>query len=192
MKREKKKGGRRQDNNSELEKFDRRTFVKLVPAIGVAAATIPHLAADAVGQTPTPTPTPAQVPSPSPTPTPAPLRVTKEMLRGAEQLFGIELTEAHELMALPNVNTNLERYETLRKIDVPLDTEPATLFHPALPGKKFNMTRRKFALSKPEVPKFASVEDLAFATATQLAELIRTRKVSPLELTKMYLARLKK
>ncbi|HEU4477699.1 MAG TPA: amidase [Pyrinomonadaceae bacterium] len=198
MKREKKKGERRQDNDSELEKFDRRTFVKLVPAFGVAAATIPHLAADAIGQTPTPTPTPtpapapAPVPSPSPTPTPAPLRVTKEMLRGAEQLFGIELTEAHELMALPNVNTNLERYETLRKIDVPLDTEPATLFHPALPGKKFNMTRRKFALSKPEIPKFASVEDLAFATATQLAELIRTRKVSPLELTKMYLTRLKK
>ena len=114
------------------------------------------------------------------------------MLRGAEQLFGIELTEAHELMALPNVNTNLERYETLRKIDVPLDTEPATLFHPALPGKKFNIARRKFALSKAEIPKFASVEDLAFATATQLAELVRTRKVSPLELTKMYLARLKK
>ncbi len=176
MKREKKKGERRQDSTSELEKFDRRTFVKLVPAIGVAAATIPHLAADGVGQTPTPmpTPTPAAVPSPSPTPTPAPLRVTKEMLRGAEQLFGIELTEAHELMALPNVNTNLERYETLRKIDVPLDTEPATLFHPALPGKKFNIARRKFALSKAEIPKFAAVEDLAFATATQLAELIRT------------------
>lgn len=177
-------------------KFDRRTFVKLVPALGVAAATIPHLAGDAVAQTPSPTPTPTPspvpLPSASPTPTPAPLRVTKEMLRGAEQLFGIELTDAHKQMALQNVNNNLERYETLRKIEVPLDTEPATLFHPALPGKKFNIPRRKFALSKAEIPKFTSVEDLAFATATQLAELIRTRKVSPLELTKMYLARLKK
>ena len=60
------------------------------------------------------------------------------MLRQAEKLIGIELTDAQEAMALANASTNLDRYETLRKIDVPLDTEPATLFHPALPGKKFN------------------------------------------------------
>ena len=114
------------------------------------------------------------------------------MLRGAEQLIGLELTDAHKQMALQNANTNLESYETLRKIEVPLDTEPATLFHPALPGKKFNITQRKFNLSKPETPKFSSVEDLRLPPLTQLAELIRTRKVSPLELTKMYLARLKR
>ena len=41
------------------------------------------------------------------------------MMRGAEQLFGLELTDAHKQMALQNVNTNLERYETLRQIQVP-------------------------------------------------------------------------
>ena len=176
------------ERNLNTEKLNRRTFVKLVPALGVAAATMPNVVTKSPAQTPTPTPTP----SASPTPTPAPLRVNKEMLRGAEQLFGLELTDAHKQMALQNVNTNLERYETLRQIKVPLDTEPATLFHPALPGKKFNIAQRKFSLSKPETPKFTAVEDLAFATLTQLAELIRTRKVSPLELTKMYLARLKR
>jgi Asp-tRNA(Asn)/Glu-tRNA(Gln) amidotransferase A subunit family amidase len=114
------------------------------------------------------------------------------MMRGAEQLFGIELTDAHKQMALQNVNTNLERYETLRQIPIPLDTEPATLFHPALPGKKFDITQHKFPISKQEIPKFTTIEDLAFATVTQLAELIRTRKVSPVELTKMYLTRLKR
>ena len=158
---------------------DRRAFVKLVPALGVAAATFPHLTSTTLSQTPTPTP----LPSPSPTPTPAPLRVTKEMMHGAEQLFGIELTDAHKQLALQSVNTNLERYETLRKIDVPLDTEPATLFRPALPGKKFNIKASKFKLSKVEAPKFTSIEDLSFSTVPQLAELIRTRKVSPLELT---------
>jgi hypothetical protein len=169
---------------------DRRTFVKLVPALGVAAATFPHLASTTLAQTPTPTPSP--LPTPTPTPTPAPLRVTKEMMHGAEQLFGIELTDAHKQLALQSVNTNLERYETLRKIDVPLDTEPAIRFHPALPGKKFNIKASKFKMSKVEAPKFASIEDLSFSTVPQLAELIRTRKVSPVELTKMYLARLKR
>src|ERR1041385_6829876 len=164
---------------------NRRTFVKLVPAIGAAALTAPSLKT-ALAQTPTPTA------SPTPSPTPAPLRVTKEMLSNAEKLIGIELTDAQESMALQNVSTNLDRYEALRKIEVPLDTEPATLFHPALPGKKFNLQPAKFKLTKVSAPSFHAVEDLAFASLTELAELVRTRKVSPIELTKMYLGRLKR
>ena len=47
------------------------------------------------------------------------------MLRQAEKLIGIELTDAQEAMALQNASANLDRYETLRKIEIPLDTEPA-------------------------------------------------------------------
>jgi Asp-tRNA(Asn)/Glu-tRNA(Gln) amidotransferase A subunit family amidase len=166
--------------------LDRRTFVKLLPALGAAGTVVPYLNISSIAQTPTP------IPSPSPSPTPAPLRVNKEMLRGAEQLFGIELTDAQKQMALQNANTNLERYETLRKMEIPLDTEPATLFHPALPGKKFDVKPAKFRLSKVEVLPFASPEDLAFVTVPQLAALIRTRKLSPVELTRMYIARLKR
>ncbi len=178
-------------SESEIKGLDRRTFVKLVPALGAAAVVAPWLKIpSALAQSASPTPTPS--PAPTASPSPAPLRVTKEMLRQFEKLIGIELTDAQEAMALPNVNTNLERYETLRKIDIPLDTEPATWFHPALPGKKFNIKPAKFKLSKVETQQFTSLDDLAFATVTQLAELIRTRKVSPVELTKMFLARLKK
>jgi Asp-tRNA(Asn)/Glu-tRNA(Gln) amidotransferase A subunit family amidase len=167
--------------------LNRRTFVKLIPALGAAAIADPHLQIlSALAQTPSPAP----VASPSPSPTP--LRVTKDMLRGAEQLFGIELTDAQKQMALQNVNSNLERYETLRKIDVPLDTEPATLFHPALPGKRFNVKAANFKLGKIETLRFNTVEDLAFATVPQLANLIRNRKISSIDLTKMYLARLKR
>jgi Asp-tRNA(Asn)/Glu-tRNA(Gln) amidotransferase A subunit family amidase len=162
--------------------LNRRSFVKLVPLGAAALATSNLNISSALAQTPTPTPSP----------TPAPLRVTKEMLRQAEKLIGIELTDAQEAMALSNVSTNLDRYDALRQINVPLDTEPATLFHPALPGKKLNSRPAKFKLSKAEPLKFGAVEDLAFATLTQLAELVRSRKISPVELTKMYLARLKK
>jgi len=167
--------------------FDRRSFVKLIPAIGAAAVVAPYLSIPSTSaQTPSPTPTP------SPSPSPTPLRVTKEMLRGAEQLFGIELTDAQKQMALQNANSNLERYETLRKITIPLDTEPATSFHPALPGKKFNSKATRFRLSKIEAPQFVSIDDLAFATVPQLGQLLRRRRISSLDLTKMYLARLKR
>ena len=88
------------------------------------------------------------------------------MLHEAEKLIGIELTDAQEAMALSNVSTNLDRYEALRKIDVPLDTEPATLFHPALPGKKFNQQAGKVQTQQSRSLQFSSIEDLAFATLT--------------------------
>ena len=169
--------------------LDRRKFVKIVSAAGIVAASAPHAQLTKVtAQTPSPSPTPSSAPSP----TPAPLRVNRDMLRRAEQLFGLEFTDAERQMALNNANTNLERYETLRKIDIPLDTEPATLFRPALPNRTYNVRPVKFRFSRVELPKLSSVEELAFATVPQLAELIRTRRVSPVELTTMYIARLKR
>ncbi len=166
---------------------DRRTFVKLLPAAGAAGLAATKLPLSVSAQTPSPTPTP------SPSPTPAP-RITKEMMHNAEKLIGVELTDAQETMALPGVNTALDNYEAVRKIDVPLDTEPAVVFHPALPGFHIKRapTKTKFRFGKNEPAQYKSVEDLAFATVPQLAELLRTKKVSSVELTKMYLGRLKK
>src|SRR6267142_4234717 len=106
--------------------INRRNFVKLLPAAGAAGLVISNSPLSALAQTPTP--------SPRPSPSPTPLRITKEMMHNAEKLIGIELTDAQETMALRGVNTNLDSYEAIRKIDVPLDTEPAVVFHPALPG----------------------------------------------------------
>lgn len=95
-------------------------------------------------------------------------------------------------MALPGVNRNLDSYETNRKTDVPLDTEPAFSFHPSRARKELYGAKTKFRFGSNEPLEFKSVEDLAFAMVPQLAELIRRRKVSSTELTKMYLARLKR
>jgi Asp-tRNA(Asn)/Glu-tRNA(Gln) amidotransferase A subunit family amidase len=169
--------------------INRRNFVKLLPAAGAAGLAVTKMPLKALAQTPSPTP----MPSPSPSPTP-PLRVTKDMMRAAEKLMGLEFTDAQEALAQRGVNTNLDSYEVVRKIDVPLDTEPAVVFHPALPG--FHVKRApakiKFKFGKNEPVQFKSADDLAFATVPQLAELIRTKKISSVELTKMYLGRLKK
>jgi Asp-tRNA(Asn)/Glu-tRNA(Gln) amidotransferase A subunit family amidase len=169
--------------------INRRNFVKLLPAAGAAGLAVTQMPLKALAQTPSPTPTPAASPSPTP-----PLRITKEMMSNAEKLIGIELTDAQETMALPGVNRSLDSFEVVRKIDVPLDTEPAVVFHPELPGfhVKRAPAKTKFRFGRNEPAPFKSVEDLAFATVSQLAELIRTKKVSSVELTQMYLGRLKK
>jgi hypothetical protein len=62
--------------------------------------------------------------------------------------MGIEFTDAQEAMALAGVNRNLDAYETVRKIDVPLDTEPAFAFHPAHARKELYGIRTSFASAK--------------------------------------------
>ena len=173
--RQRREAGREQES----KQINRRTFVKLLPAAGAVGVAAPDLFLASTQ--------PQQQQQPPPT-----QRVTKEMLHAAEQLIGIELNDAQETMALRGVNQALAGYETLRKIEVPLDTEPATAFHPALPGKKFDWKPIKFRLTRQEIPKYGSLEEVAFFTATQLAELVRTKQVSSVDLTRMYLGRLKR
>src|ERR1051326_4755458 len=166
----------------------RRAFVKVLPAAGAAAIVATKAPLNALAQTPTPTP------QASPSAAPAATRVKKDDLKHAERIIGIDFNDKEEDMALPGVNRNLDSYDAVRKIDVPLDTEPAVVFHPELPG--FHVKRAgakiKFRFGKNEPAQYKSVEDLAFATVPQLSELIRTKKVTSVELTKMYLSRLKK
>ena len=119
-----------------------RAFVKLLPAVGAAGLTATKLPLDALAQTPTPTP------SLSVANTDTAVRITKEMMHQAEKLIGIELTDAQEAMALGGVNRNLDAYEANRKIDVPLDTEPAIAFHPARAKKELYTPKTKFRFGK--------------------------------------------
>jgi Asp-tRNA(Asn)/Glu-tRNA(Gln) amidotransferase A subunit family amidase len=117
-----------------------------------------------------------------------PQHVNKEMLHGALQLIGLEFTDAQEAMMLPGINRAFNGYGELRKFDVPLDTEPAFRFYPTKPVAK----PAKFSPTQEKPKPFRSVDELAFEPVTTLAALVKARKVSSTELTKMYLARLKK
>jgi Asp-tRNA(Asn)/Glu-tRNA(Gln) amidotransferase A subunit family amidase len=123
-------------------------------------------------------------------------RINKETLECGEKIFGVDFTDAEEEQALTGVNRNLDTYDTLRQINVPLDTEPAVTFRPYLPGKKPKggatpNAKIKVALNGPKA-RPSSLEELAFLPVTALAPLIQHRDVSSTELTKMYLSRLEK
>src|SRR5262249_969246 len=130
--------------NAEEGAINRRTFIEMLPAAGAAGLAAPAVLASV---------------EPQQASTQQSMRVTREDMHATESLIGNELTEAQEAMALPAVNRNLASYESLRKIDVPLDTEPAIAFHPALPGKKFSgsrQTQKNRRAVRAEAPKFNS------------------------------------
>jgi len=124
-----------------------------------------------------------------------PLRVTKEQVEAALKLLGLEFQDGEIDQMLRHVNTSLASYEAVRKIEVPYDTEPAFGFQPGLPdrvpGKGPARFETTFAALRPaKAPQ--DLEELAFWPVSQLAPLVRSRAVSSGDLTKMYLARMKK
>jgi Asp-tRNA(Asn)/Glu-tRNA(Gln) amidotransferase A subunit family amidase len=120
-------------------------------------------------------------------------RITTEMMQTALASIGLEFSEEHRQMMLSSVNRALGGYETLRTIDIPLDTDPAFRFYPALPGHEIPNGPSRFAPTRVRAPKRpANIEDLAFAPVALLSALIRSRQVTSTELTRMYLDRLKR
>ncbi len=66
-------------------------------------------------------------------------------------------------------------------------------FNPIVPGMKIERTRRAFRVSEaPKLSRPHNLEEVAFWPAMHLGELIRTKQVSSVELTEMYLGRLKR
>ena len=118
-------------------------------------------------------------------------RVTLEMVTDALKLAGVEATETERQAMVNGANQALTRYEAVRQMDIPNDVSPPFHFSAVVPGIDVNKTKRPFRLSAaPVVKRPANLEDVAFWPVRHLAELVRTRKVTSLELTEMYLARL--
>jgi Asp-tRNA(Asn)/Glu-tRNA(Gln) amidotransferase A subunit family amidase len=117
--------------------------------------------------------------------------ITLDMVTDALKLSGIELSEDERKAMVETANRNLTRYAEIRAIDIPNDVAPPFHFSPLVPGVDVDKSRREYRLGKPPaVKRPANLEDVAFWPIRSLAELVRTRQVTSLELTDMYLARL--
>lgn len=128
-------------------------------------------------------------------PASAPQRVDRLRLDAAESLFGVDFNEAEEQMALNSVNRNLDSYEQLRKLNIPLDTEPAITFRPYLTGKRptgKSTPGAKLKFARAALPANLTPEEIAFLPVTALATLVESKRITSTELTKIYLDRLKK
>jgi len=124
------------------------------------------------------------------------LAITKDEVAGAEKIVGLGFTDSERELMLKRLNDRLGNYEKLRSIKLDNSVPPALNFNPCPPGKAIPWAggkKRPINMSRIPVPKVPSdPEDLAFLPLTYLSRLIQSRKVTSLELTKMYLERLKR
>ena len=119
-------------------------------------------------------------------------------IKTAAKVIGLEFTRKEIKLMLKDVVENLEAYQTLRKYPLDNAVFPAIEFNPLIPLVAETALNRKvnpITITLPETPGLTvpeNLEELAFAPVTVLAQLVRSRKITSVELTKMYISRLKR
>ena len=122
-------------------------------------------------------------------------KITREMIDSAAAIADVHIGDEYKDMMLEDLNGYAGSFEAIYGLHIKNEVAPAVIFDPVLPGMKFETAKRPMKISaapkgSAEAPK--NIEDVAFYSVRQLAELVRTRKVSSVALTEMYLERLKR
>lgn len=122
-------------------------------------------------------------------------KITPELIQQSEWIAGITLTEDDRKSVADAVQRDQRKFEVLRKVDLKNSVPPALSFFAAPPQEapaKIDRSEIHPFATETAVEKPAAEVDLAFLPVTKLAALLKAKKVSSTELTKLYLARLKK
>ena len=120
-------------------------------------------------------------------------QTTTETIRHAAQLIGLEFTPAEREQMRGQCDERLASYEAIRNHPLDNSVPSALIFDPRLPAERIPTQPIDRSIEVSPVGKVerpTNLEDVAFYPVTHLAELIRTRQVTSVELTEMYLTRL--
>jgi len=129
-------------------------------------------------------------------------KITPEMIDAAAVIAGISVTDEQKKMMLEGLEQLRKSYTAIRDLKLSNSVAPAFIFDPVPGDMTLDTLKKPLKISDaPDDAKLAAAasagvagdsDALAFASARELAQLVKTRKVTSTDLTKMYLARLKK
>ena len=120
-------------------------------------------------------------------------RITAAMLKDALAVAGLDFTDEERQQILNGVNQNLTRYADLRQLHIDPNIAPPLYYSPIVPGTRLDRAQKPFRTSAtPSLRRPANLEDVAFWPLAHLAHLLKTRQVTSVELSRMYLDRLKR
>jgi Asp-tRNA(Asn)/Glu-tRNA(Gln) amidotransferase A subunit family amidase len=155
------------------ERPDRRAILKTLAAVGVGSAVFARaleaLAADAP-------------------------KVTADLVKQAEWISGVALTDAQRGMMLDDLGQAQAGYAKLRAVALDNAVPPAFTIDPSrIMGRtQHPPSSRPQARAPGSAPLPGDETSIAFATAGQLSDWLRRKAISSTELTKLYLGRIAK
>ncbi len=120
-------------------------------------------------------------------------KITLEHIRSAEPIIGMEFTDSEREQMLQSLQDRVAPLESMWKIKLDNSVPMALQFNPNISDPNPADVPREYAMRpQDDLTRPDNLEDIAFYPVTRLAHLIRTRQVTSIELTEMYLARLKR
>jgi Asp-tRNA(Asn)/Glu-tRNA(Gln) amidotransferase A subunit family amidase len=162
--------------SAEPTQYDRRSFMSYFASVGLGSSLLPGLLWARVH---------------------AGAEITPAAIASAEEIAGLTFSDAEREMMVSGLKAQAAQVAELHKVPLDNAVQPALLFDPVPPGvrppapaparRAATPTARR-AGARPTRP--SSDAALAFLPVSELAELVRTRRVSSTELTRLYLARI--
>jgi Asp-tRNA(Asn)/Glu-tRNA(Gln) amidotransferase A subunit family amidase len=110
----------------------------------------------------------------------------------AGRVIGRSYAETERQMMQAGLARTRDQVLRLRALELAPGLEYAVHFDPVLPGRSLPQGESRFQPPRIEVEYDGDVSSLAFATVAQLSALLQAGKVTSVELTRMYLDRLKR
>lgn len=114
-------------------------------------------------------------------------------LKGAEKLFALNFTNSERDLLKDDVTEAIEKYTLIHEFDIPNDLDLALVFAPIPTSYSLNFESNT---SNFDLPKSVNLpenkENLCFYTIAELSYLIKNRVITSVELTELYLNRIKK
>jgi Asp-tRNA(Asn)/Glu-tRNA(Gln) amidotransferase A subunit family amidase len=172
--------------------LDRRSFLSVSGRAGLASTLFPGALYTIASQ--------AAEAQQSPSTPAKPFQVTTGMIEQAALLAGVTISPEHMKMMMDGLDEQRRGYAEIRALHMPNSVAPAFVFHPLAPGAVVDREKQAPRYSQPPTVTAspavgsapAELESLAFAPVMELADLVRRKKVSSVNLTEMYLTRLKR
>jgi len=124
-------------------------------------------------------------------------KVTREMIDNAALIADVPIADEYKEMMLESLNDFSKNYDLIYALKIGNQVAPAIVFDPVPSGVKFAAASERKPVKVSAAPNVGAaapknLEDVAFYSVRQLADLVRTKKVSSTALTEMYLERLKR
>jgi len=159
-----------------ISRYDRRAFMSTLAAAGAGGALLPGvlwaMAADGV-------------------------EITAATVACAEEIAGVRLEPEQRESLVEDLRQQRRQIEALHAVSVPNEVPPALAFDPE-PGGGRTRGEEVGRLAGPYRPRLpvrerpGSLEDLAFESVAVLGAMLRARRITSSELTRMYLDRLRR
>jgi Asp-tRNA(Asn)/Glu-tRNA(Gln) amidotransferase A subunit family amidase len=118
--------------------------------------------------------------------------IKNKTVKHAQKVMDLELTDEEIDSMLTDLDDNLLHYNKLRSYSLDNSVTPSIYFNPLPVGFEIDTDDKPIELSQVNITMPDDINDLAFYSVRELGELIRTKQVTSIQLTKLALERLKK